>query len=139
MQCQNASPGRAGHARPGPCRLVQHFLADGHGDAALSQLGVEHVRIDNAQFNSGGVQADASFAGAYGYDAYVGADAVGNSVTGFACAECGATLEAENSQTNSGNVSATARTTVGGDGRAVITGANATGNAASFYVTRPSH
>jgi hypothetical protein len=98
-----------------------------------------YVRIDNAQFNSGGVQADASFAGAYGYDAYVGADAVGNSVTGFACAECGATLEAENSQTNSGNVSATARTTVGGDGRAVITGANATGNAASFYVTRPSH
>ena len=117
--------------------------ATSHAQASGNTLAVGnediYVRIDNAQFNSGGVQADASFAGAYGYDAYVGADAVGNSVNGFDCAECGATLEAQNSQINQGDVSATARTTISGDGRAVITGANATGNAASFYVTRPSH
>ncbi|HEV7229424.1 holdfast anchor protein HfaD [Brevundimonas sp.] len=112
-----------------------------HAQASGNSLSVGnddiYVRIDNAQFNSGGVQADASFSGAYGYDAYVGADAVGNSVTGYACAECGATLQADNVQTNEGDVSATARTTIGGDGRAVITGTNAVGNAANFYVTRP--
>lgn len=117
--------------------------ATSHAQASGNTLSVGnediYVRIDNSQFNSGGVQADASFTGAYGYDAYVGADAVGNSVTGYACAECGATLQADNDQTNTGDVSATARTTVSGDGRAVITGANATGNAANFYVTRPGN
>ena len=116
--------------------------ATSHAQASGNALSVGnddiYVRIDNAQFNSGGVEADASFAGANGYDAYVGADAVGNSVTGYACAECGATLQADNVQTNQGDVSATARTTVTGDGRAVITGTNAVGNAANFYVTRPA-
>lgn len=115
--------------------------ATSHAQASGNTLSVGnadiYVRIDNQQINTGGVQADASFVGAYGYDAYVGADAVGNSVTGYACAECGATLQADNVQSNSGAVSATARTTITGDGRAVITGTNATGNAASFYVTRP--
>jgi hypothetical protein len=114
-----------------------------HAQAAGNALSVGnddiYVRIDNDQINTGGVQADASFAGAYGYDAYVGADAVGNSVTGYACAECGATLQADNVQSNSGDVSATARTTVTGDSRAVITGTNAVGNAANFYVTRPGN
>jgi hypothetical protein len=117
--------------------------ATSHAQASGNALSVGnndiYVRIDNDQINTGGVQADASFSGAYGYDAYVGADAVGNSVTGYACADCGATLQADNVQNNAGAVSATARTTIGGDGRAVITGANATGNAANFYVTRPGN
>jgi len=117
--------------------------ATSHAQASGNALSVGnndiYVRIDNDQINTGGVQADASFSGAYGYDAYVGADAVGNSVTGYACADCGATLQADNVQNNAGDVSATARTTIGGDGRAVITGANATGNAANFYVTRPGN
>ena len=118
-------------------RVTSHAQASGN---ALSVGNNDiYVRIDNDQINTGGVQADASFSGAYGYDAYVGADAVGNSVTGYACADCGATLEADNVQNNAGDVSATARTTIGGDGRAVITGANATGNAANFYVTRPGN
>jgi hypothetical protein len=69
----------------------------------------------------------------------VGAEAVGNSVTGYACSECEGYLEARNNQTNQGDVSATANTAVAGSSRAVITCANAVGNAASFYVSRPSH
>jgi hypothetical protein len=98
-----------------------------------------YVEIDNTQFNSGGVDVSATFSGTNGYDVYVGADAVGNAVTGYACSECEGYLEARNSQTNSGDVSAQATTTVAGSGRAVITGANAVGNSASFYVSRPSH
>lgn len=40
-----ASPHRA---MPGLYVSAYCFLADGHGDAALCQLGVEHVRIDHA-------------------------------------------------------------------------------------------
>jgi hypothetical protein len=98
-----------------------------------------YVEIDNSQFNSGGVDVTATFSGTNGYDVYVGAEAVGNSVTGYACSECEGYLEARNSQTNGGDVSATANTTVAGSTRAVITGANTVGNAATFYVSRPSH
>ncbi|MND81011.1 hypothetical protein D3C80_727950 [compost metagenome] len=95
-----------------------------------------YVDIDNTQMNTGGVEATASFVGQKGYDAYVGANAAGNSVTGYACAECGGDLNARNVQTNTGNVSAIANTTINGNGRNVIAGANAVGNAATFYVTR---
>lgn len=96
-----------------------------------------YLEIDNAQVNSGGVEVAASFEGTNGYDAYVAANAVGNSVTGYACSQCNGSMEVANSQTNSGGVSATATTTVRGTGRAVISGANAVGNTATFYVSRP--
>ncbi|WP_339931697.1 holdfast anchor protein HfaD [uncultured Brevundimonas sp.] len=96
-----------------------------------------YVKIDNAQFNSGGVDSTATFSGTNGYDVYVGADAVGNSVTGYACSECAGYLTATNVQTNNGSVTATASTTVVGSARAVITGTNAVGNAATFYVSSP--
>ena len=95
-----------------------------------------YVDIDNTQLNTGGVEATATFVGQTGYDAYVGANAAGNVVTGYACAECGGDLNARNVQTNSGDVSAVVNTTVNGSGRNVIAGANAVGNAATFYVTR---
>ena len=94
-----------------------------------------YVDIDNIQNNTGGVEATASFVGQKGYDAYVGANAAGNSITGYACAECGGDLNANNVQTNAGNVRAMATTTINGQGRNVISGANAVGNAATFYVT----
>jgi hypothetical protein len=116
---------------------------EAHARGAGNQLSVGnndiYVEIDNTQFNSGGVDVSASFSGTNGYDAYVGADAVGNSVTGYACSECAGYLTATNAQTNDGTVTATASTVVAGSSRAVITGANAVGNAASFYVTRPGH
>lgn len=98
-----------------------------------------YVEIDNTQFNAGGVDVTATFSGTNGYDVAVGADAVGNSVTGFACSTCEGYLEARNVQTNSGHVSAIANTTVAGSNRSVITGANAVGNSASFYVSRPGN
>ncbi|MDQ3123978.1 MAG: holdfast anchor protein HfaD [Pseudomonadota bacterium] len=98
-----------------------------------------YVEIDNTQFNTGGVDVSATFSGTNGYDVYVGADAVGNSVTGYACSDCEGHLEARNTQTNSGDVSAVANTTVAGSNRSVITGANAVGNSASFYVSRPGN
>jgi hypothetical protein len=96
-----------------------------------------YVEIDNTQVNSGGVEASARFAGTQGYDVYLGAEAVGNSVTGYACSTCTAYLEATNSQINNGDVTATVAGTVNGQGRAVIGSATATGNSATFYVSRP--
>lgn len=115
----------------------------GAGTAAADAIGNNvvvgnndiYVDIDNIQNNTGGVEATASFVGQKGYDAYVGANAAGNSITGYACAECGGDLNANNVQTNAGNVRAMATTTINGQGRNVISGANAVGNAATFYVT----
>lgn len=115
--------------------------AEAYARGAANELSVGnndiYVEIDNSQFNSGGVDVIATFSGTNGYDVSVGADAVGNSVTGYACSECEGYLQATNAQTNSGDVSAVANTTVAGSSRSVITGANAVGNSASFYVSRP--
>ena len=96
-----------------------------------------YVEIDNTQLNTGGVEASAAFAGTNGYDVYLAADAVGNTVTGYACSTCTGYMDATNSQTNNGNVTATATATVNGQGRAVIGSTTATGNSATFYVSRP--
>ena len=117
--------------------------AEAHARGAANELSVGnndiYVEIDNSQFNSGGVDVTATFSGTNGYDVYVGADAVGNRVTGYSCSDCGGYLEAANTQTNGGDVSATANTAVAGSTRSVITGANAVGNSATFYVSRPSN
>jgi len=98
-----------------------------------------HLEIDNNQLNTGGVDSTATFVGTNGYDAYVGADAVGNSVIGYGCSNCQGYTRTSNVQTNQGDVSAIANSTVAGSGRSVITGANAAGNSASFYISRPGH
>ena len=117
--------------------------AEAYARGAANELSVGnndiYVEIDNTQFNTGGVDVISTFSGTNGYDVSVGADAVGNSVTGYACSECEGYLEAGNTQTNSGDVSAVANTTVAGSNRSVITGANAVGNSASFYVSRPGN
>lgn len=117
--------------------------AEAYARGAANELSVGnndiYVEIDNTQFNAGGVDVTATFSGTNGYDVSVGADAVGNSVTGYACSDCEGYLEARNVQTNSGDVSAVANTTVAGSNRSVITGANAVGNSASFYVSRPGN
>jgi hypothetical protein len=117
--------------------------AEAYARGAANELSVGnndiYVEIDNTQFNTGGVDVISTFSGTNGYDVSVGADAVGNSVTGYACSECEGYLEAANTQTNSGDVSAVANTTVAGSNRSVITGANAVGNSASFYVSRPGN
>ncbi len=96
-----------------------------------------YVEIDNAQVNSGGVEVTSEFAGAFGYDVRVGAEATGNAVTGYACSECEGQMVVTNDQTNSGPVSARSTTTIQGSARSVVTRATATGNTATFYVSRP--
>lgn len=117
--------------------------AESHARAVGNEVSVGnndiYVEIDNTQLNTGGVEATAAFSGNGGYDAYVGADAAGNSVIGYACSECAGQLNAANVQQNDGDVTASTSVTVAGNGRAAITGANAVGNAATFYVSRPSH
>jgi len=117
--------------------------AQAYARGAANELSVGnndiYVEIDNTQINTGGVDVSATFSGTNGYDVYVGAEAVGNSVTGYACSECQGYLEARNTQTNSGDVSAQASTVVAGSNRAVISSATATGNSATFYVSRPTH
>lgn len=112
-------------------------LAQASGNAVSAGSDDVYVELDNTQMNSGGVEAQASFVGTQGYDAYVSADAVGNTVTGYACSECAATLTANNVQINSGAITAGAYTTIHGGSRAVITGTQAIGNNATFYVSRP--
>ena len=96
-----------------------------------------YLQIDNSQVNSGGVEVSASFDGDSGYDIRVAAEAVGNSVTGYACSQCDGYMDVTNAQTNSGDVSASATTTIRNSGRSVVTGSNAVGNTATFYVSRP--
>jgi hypothetical protein len=117
---------------------VARAAARGAGNAVSVGNDDLYLELDNSQISTGGVDVHASFAGTNGYDAYVSAEAVGNSVTGYACAQCQATMTVNNSQINEGAVSATANATINGGGRAVIIGTNAVGNAANFYVSRPN-
>ena len=98
-----------------------------------------HFQMDNTQLNTGGVSAEASFSGHQGYDVLMGANAAGNVVSGQVCSTCNGYMWVNNNQTNSGNVSATVNGSATGGARTVISGANAVGNSASFYVTRPGN
>ncbi|MBA4333051.1 holdfast anchor protein HfaD [Brevundimonas mediterranea] len=95
-----------------------------------------YLALDNTQLNTGGVEATATYTGVSGYDAYVGAEAVGNSVTGSACSQCGGEVNITNNQTNNAAVTATTNATIG-SGRAAVIGTTAVGNSATFYVSRP--
>ncbi len=114
-----------------------HVSSRGAGNELSASNNDIWLELDSTQINTGGVEVQARFQGHDGYDAYVGADAAGNIVTGSVCSTCAGQLTATVNQTNSANVSAVATSTVGGSGRAVISGANAVGNSATFYVTRP--
>lgn len=128
------------------------------GGASVSAYGVGNstyagnsgagITLDNTQINgTGGVQSEASFTGVSGYDAQVASTAMGNAATGFSCAACGGGMTIRNSQTNLGDVSSTASTSVSydpanvgsGSGRYIGATSTAVGNNASFYVTQPNH
>jgi len=112
-------------------------VAQGVGNEVVAGNNDVYLQIDNDQVNSGGVEVTADFAGTNGYDAYVSADATGNAVTGYVCSTCQGNLIADNAQTNSGPVAATSTITVNGTGRAIASSANAVGNTATFYASRP--
>lgn len=111
--------------------------AFGVGNSVLAGNSGEAVVLENVQLNTGGgVEAIATFEGTDGYDGYARATAVGNDVTGYACAACYGQMTIDSRQTNEADVGATATTTIG-SGRVANSTATAVGNNASFYVTRP--
>ena len=115
--------------------------AYGAGNTAVAGNSGETLVLDNTQWNGvGGVEVLATFTGTDGYDSYTQAVAVGNDVTGYACSDCTGTMSVNNTQTNNGDVSSTATNSVGNQGgRSIVGVSTATGNNASFYVTRPGN
>jgi hypothetical protein len=96
--------------------------------------------LDNVQVNDGGgVEVMASFEGNGGYDAGASATAVGNSVSGAVCNQCGGNLTATNSQANNVDVSARSTVSVAAGARSVIGVSNATGNSATFSVNNSGY
>lgn len=110
-----------------------HVSADASANQALVYGVGNVVSLDAEQINTGGVSASATFDGAKGYDAYMGANASGNVFVG-GCADCGGVTGTVR-QTNSGAVSAQATTTVTTQGRTIIGGVTAVGNSATFTAT----
>jgi hypothetical protein len=118
------------------------------GAAAASAYGVGNslsagavggeIVLDTVQINDGGgVEALAAFSGTEGYDARASATAMGNSITGFACSDCGGRMTVGNSQTNYSDIGAQSTVEVAGSGRSVQSVSTAVGNSATYYVTRP--
>lgn len=94
-----------------------------------------YLKLDNTQINSGGVEATATYVGVKGYDSYVSSDAIGNSVTGYACSNCGGEINFNNNQVNNGAVTATTNVNIAQPNRNVAVGANAIGNSATFFIS----
>ncbi|MBD3837884.1 MAG: holdfast anchor protein HfaD [Brevundimonas sp.] len=140
---------RTDQSNAGRVRAETRLRTDLYGAAVASARAVAneaiagnddiYLSLDNTQINTGGVEAVATFQGNTGYDAYVGADAIGNAVTGSVCSTCGGEVNVTNTQVNSGDVSAVVNVGAGrtGGSRAAVVGANAVGNSATFYVSRP--
>ena len=140
---------RADQSNAGRVRAETRLRTDLYGAAVASARAVAnetvagnddiYLSLDNTQINTGGVEAVATFQGNTGYDAYVGADAIGNAVSGYVCSTCGGEVNVANTQVNSGDVSAVVNVGAGrtGGSRAAVVGANAAGNSATFYVSRP--
>ena len=112
-------------------------VANGVGNnAVMGDIGGE-VIVDNTQFNEGGgIEAVASYTGGEGYDGLASATASGNAAVGYSCSDCSGRLTVANDQTNTVDVGATATGTLT-TGRSISGVANAVGNTATYYVSRP--
>jgi hypothetical protein len=113
--------------------------ANGVGNSAvMGDIGGQVV-LDTSQVNeTGGIEVIATLSGGDGYDTQATANAAGNSVTGYACADCNGRMTVNNSQVNSAGVGATSTTTITGQARSVSGAASAVGNSATYYVSKPS-
>lgn len=94
-----------------------------------------YLKLDNTQINSGGVEATATYNGVKGYDSYVTSEAIGNSVTAYACSSCGGDINFNNNQVNNGPVTSTTNVNIAQPNRAAIVGSNAVGNSATFFIS----
>jgi hypothetical protein len=125
--------------------LGDHFHGFGSSGAygVGNQTLVSNVGSDTlmttAQDNAGDISANAAFSGAGGDSALASAAAYGNNVEGGLCSQCDLnvpSLTANNNQTNSGDVSSTARVTSAYT-NAAAAGATAIGNAATYSARGP--
>lgn len=102
-----------------------------------------YTDVDNSQLNTGahGVEVTANFSANNGWDAYVTADASGNTATAFSCATCGGVLNVGNEQDNETGVSATTHVNVAAQSRSIVSTAHAVGNSGVFYTSssQPGH
>lgn len=115
-----------------------HAYAAGNS-SQVNTVGQE-LALDNLQTNTGGgVEATASFTGQDGYDTATTATAMGNAVTGYACARCNGRMTVNNTQANGADVGASASATVAAGGRQVTGVSTAIGNNASFTVGSPGN
>ncbi|MFT3997752.1 MAG: holdfast anchor protein HfaD [Asticcacaulis sp.] len=112
-----------------------HSTASGVGNNLMVGNGDKSLTIDADQFNSGPIDVVASYEGHAGYDAYVTAEATGNSAYGYACADCEADMNVRNNQVNSADVTASTNVNITGSGRAIVSTARAIGNTATYYVS----
>lgn len=115
-----------------------YVSAYGVGNAlAAGDVGAEMV-LDSVQLNDGGgIEAVAQFDGTQGYDTQATATAYGNSALGYGCADCEGRLQVNNEQTNLVDVGAQSIVNVTA-GRSARGAANAIGNSATYYLSRPS-
>ncbi len=117
--------------------------AFGVGNSVLAGNQGPSTELDNTQVNTGGIQAQASFSGDSGFDATSSATAMGNAAIGYACSQCGGTININNNQVTSGGGveadSTTSVTNMTGANRSTTGIATAVGNNGTFYVTRPTN
>ncbi|TGY88236.1 hypothetical protein E5163_10415 [Marinicauda algicola] len=90
------------------------------------------------QVNSGNVSGRVVMEGGWGHSAFATSSAIGNAQSAYICSECPVSLDANMSQTNSGNVYSGVSQTYGGYVGAVTGSATAVGNAATFSSTEPN-
>lgn len=122
-----------------------HGFASSGAYGVGNQMGVTNVGSDTwmntVQDNSGDISANASLSGAGGDMALASAAAYGNNVSGSLCGYCDQnvpSLVANNDQTNSGDVSASARVATP-YARTAAASATAIGNAATYQATGPGN
>jgi hypothetical protein len=124
-------------------------LGDFHGFGSAGAYGVgNQMLVSNVgsdtlmsvvQDNSGDIAANAAFAGEGGDSALASAAAYGNNVEGALCSQCDTnvpSLQADNTQTNMGNVSASASVNSAYVNTAAAS-STAIGNAATFSARGP--
>jgi len=114
--------------------------AYGVGNSAVAGNVGPSLTFDNSQSSTGtGLVVNANFTGQTGYDASASSTAIANSVTGYACSDCGGVINVGNIQNSSTTVAANSQIDIAGSNRSVTASATAVGNSASFYVSKPSH
>ncbi|MDP3492202.1 MAG: holdfast anchor protein HfaD, partial [Hyphomonadaceae bacterium] len=112
--------------------------AYGVGNTTLATNIGSDMLVDIAQINTGGVDANAQFAGASsdGGEILVSSTAIGNAFTGYVCSQCGdAALSGTVNQSNGGNITSTGTISTNGAG-AIIGSSSAIGNSATFITTQ---